>query len=128
MHKSFLAFLFLLIPMQLYGAKCKVNGKWYPYDHPNCKSNTVSKSDFVMFKIADGEVSSCTRVREIESLEDARQAAISFSLEPNCRVSSEGDYINALCEGVAGANVLFTPDMQSCDRLRSDYQKLYQSK
>ena len=68
--------------MQSFGeARCKVNGKWYPYTHPNCKSNTEStsdksntksSSDFVMFKIQGGKFSPCVRITEVEGLAKAR--------------------------------------------------------
>lgn len=129
MFRFTILLLCLSLPLGVFAAaKCKVNGQWYPYDHPNCKSNTISTSNFVMFKIVGGEFSPCVRISEVEGIEKARKIAESFTGVPNCRVSSEDDYINALCEGATGANVMFAPDMESCERLRADWQKVWDSK
>jgi len=129
MYRISIMLLIILLPIQVFGeARCKVNGQWYPYSHPNCKSNTLSTSNFVMFKIVGGKFSPCVRVIEVENLEKARTIASAFTGVPNCRVSSEDNYINALCQGNNDANVLFAPDMQSCERLRADYQKVWDSK
>ena len=81
--------------MQSFGeARCKVNGQWYPYSHPNCKSNTISTSNFVMFMIKGGKFTPCIPVSEVDDLEEARRFASSFSGLSDCRAFSDGDFID----------------------------------
>lgn len=126
MRRLAIILLVLLLPMQSVGAaQCKVNGKWYPYTHPNCKYNTISTSNFVIFKIQDGKFSPCVPFAEVEDLEKARKISAAFTGLSDCRAFSDDGYISALCEGETDANVLFAPDMQSCEKLRSDYRKAW---
>lgn len=129
MYRITIALLCVLLPTKMLAdARCKVNGQWYPYDHPNCKSNTIATSNYVMFKIVGGTFSPCVSIIEVDDVEEARMIASTFSGVPSCRAFAEDGYISALCKGPEDANVLFAPDKQSCEQLRADYQKVWKSK
>lgn len=139
MHRLAIMLLVLLLPVQSVGAaQCKVNGKWYPYTHPNCKSNTKSTkstksntkytSEFVLFKIQNGVFSPCIPTASLDDISDldfALQMSSTVTGLSDCRAFSDDGYVSALCKGETDANVLFAPNMQSCEKIRSDYRKAW---